>query len=656
MSKLKTFAFAAAGAAIVAAAGTALMAPRAAAQMDEMGGSMMMTASNAADQVWDAFGGNQQAQKYSLSTQITPENVKDLKVAWSIHTGDVGSGRHTTTWGATPLFVNNTVYVGTPFYRIFAVEPDTGKVKWVYAASNDKDKPENQGYKSRGVAYWAAANPVPGQPCQKMVYIGTMNGILAGVDADTGKPCAAFGKDGKVDVNSWARVNSKWKIGLLQPPAVYKDTLILGWAGDDWVYKTDNPGTVYGIDARTGKLKWTFNVIPPEIVNQTGTANVWGGISVDPETGLVFLPTSSPSPNYYGGDRTQPMPYATATVALDAETGEVKWSRQLVHHDIWDLDLAAAPTLVDLHKDGQTIPALVQATKMGFLFVLNRNTGEPIYPIEERRVPASDVPGEHASPTQPYVATPEPTTADHSPPVSKLADFLSFGQCSRWAARLRNEGRFTPPSLQGSISWPATVGGVEWGGGAVNPTTSTYVVNSDQVPQVYTLIPRAEATKLYGNALRGKGGYAAQQGSPYGFRLQNFLNMWGMPCWAPPYGTLSSYDLNTGKLLWKEPFGQVQKWGFYMPESWGSVTIGAPVITKSGLIFIGASMDSRVRAVDLKTGKVLWKHLVDAPAVAQPAVYTYKGKQYVVFAAGGNGILTPRLSDQLVAFALPTKK
>ena len=648
MSKIKTVTLAAAGV-VAAAVAAAMLAPVATAQV---GGSMMMMASNMG-QVWDAFGGNQQAQKYSIATQITPENVKNLKVAWSLHTGDVGSGAHSTTWGATPLFVNNTVYVGTPFYRIFAVEPDTGKTKWVYAASRSQGKPENQGYKSRGVAYWQASAPVPGQPCQKMVYIGTMNGELHGVDADTGKPCAAFGKDGVVDVNAWLKTNSKWKIGLLQPPAVYKDTLILGWAGNDWVYKVENPGTVYGIDARTGALKWTFNIIPPDQINQTGTANVWGGISVDPETGLAFLPTSSPSPNYYGGDRLKEMPYVTATVAVDAETGEVKWSRQLVHHDIWDVDTDSAPTLVDLHKDGQTIPALVQATKMGFLFVLNRNTGEPIYPIEERPVPASDVPGERAAPTQPYVPVPEPTTADHMPPVSTLADVLSFGECSRWKARIRDEGRFTPPSIRGSISWPATVGGVEWGGGAVDPTTATYVVNSDQVPQVYTLIPRAEANKLYGNALRGKGGYAAQQGSPYGFRLENFLNMWGMPCWAPPYGTLSSYDLNTGKLLWKKPFGQVQKWGFYMPESWGSVTIGAPVITKSGLVFIGASMDSRVRAIDLKTGKVLWKAQVDAPAVADPATYTYKGRQYVVFVAGGNAILTPRVGDQVVAFALP---
>jgi len=644
MSKInkKAFVLGALGLAAAAAAVTFLPMERATAQ----------DPNNDPPQVWDAFGGNQQAQKYSTATQITPDNVRNLKKAWEMHTGDVSSGAHSTSWGATPLFVNDTVYVGTPMYNIFALEPDSGKVKWKYSASGN-DKLENQGLKNRGVAYWAAASPAAGEACQKMVYIGNMQGELHGVDAETGKACAGFGKNGVVDVNAWLTTNAKWKIGLIQPPAVYKDTLILGWAGNDWVYKVENPGTVYGIDARTGALKWTFNILPPDMVNQTGTANVWAGISVDPESGLAFLPTSSPSPNYYGGDRLKEMPYATATVAVNAETGEVKWARQLVHHDIWDVDINSAPTMVDIKKDGQTIPALIQATKMGFLFVFNRLTGEPVYPIEERPYPASDIKGEVATKTQPYVPVPEPTIPDTTPPVSKLGDFLSFGECSRWKARIRDEGRYTPPSTRGSISWPATLGGVEWGGGALDPTTNTYVVNSNMVPQIYTLIPREEANKLYGNALRARGGYAAQQGSAYGFKLDNFLNMWGMPCWAPPYGTLSSYDMNTGKLNWKKPLGVVQKWGFYMPDSWGSITIGAPAITKGGLIFIGASMDSRVRAIDLKTGNVLWKQIVDSPAVAQPAIYTYKGKQYVVFAVGGNGILTPRLADQVVAFALP---
>ena len=482
-----------------AALGAAAVAALAVSQFGATAQNMMMASNDS--QEWSAFGGNQQAQKYSTATQITPDNVKNLKKAWEVHTGDIGSGAHETTWGATPLFVNDTVYTGTPKYHIFAVEPDTGKVKWTYDAGGAQ-KLQNQGLKNRGVAYWAAAMPAAGQPCQKMVYIGNMQGELHGVDADTGKPCAGFGKNGVVNVDAWNTVHHRWKVGLIQPPAVYKDTLIIGWAGDDWVYKNDDPGTVFGIDARTGALKWTFNTIPKDMQDLTGTANVWAGISIDPETGLAFLPVSSPSPNYYAGDLHKEMPYVTATVAVKAETGEVVWSRQHVHHDIWDVDINSAPTLVDLHKDGKTIPALIQATKMGFLFVLNRNTGEPIYPIVEKPYPASDVPGEHASPTQPYVATPRPTIPDTTPPVSMLADITSFGQCSRWKARLRDEGRYTPPSVRGSISWPATVGGVEWGGGAVDPTTGTYVVNSDHVPQVYTLVPRAEADKLYGSALR----------------------------------------------------------------------------------------------------------------------------------------------------------
>jgi quinoprotein glucose dehydrogenase len=379
---------------------------------------------------------------------------------------------------------------------------------------------------------------------------------------------------------------------------------------------------------------------------------------VDEQNNLLFLPISSPSPDYYGGDRTAPMPLTTSVTAVNPDTGKVVWSYQIVHHDIWDYDTNSAPVLFDLKQpDGTTVPALVQSSKMGFLFVLNRLTGKPIFPIDEKAVPKSDVPGEQPSPTQPWPTTPVATTPDQFPGISKLADIASAGYCSRTLAGLRYEGRYTPPSLgNGTLAFPATAGGIEWGGGAIDPTSNTYVVNSSEVAQIYTLLKRDDYNKVNAGENIGQknaNGYFAMLGAPYGFYLQTFLNPEGMPCWNGPYGTLSSYDLNTGKLNWREPFGEVQKWGFYMPDSWGSVTIGAPVITKSGLIFIGASMDSRVRAIDLKTGKVLWQALVDAPAVAMPAVYAYKGKEYVVFVAGGNSILEPRVGDQLVAYALP---
>ncbi|HWY63304.1 MAG TPA: pyrroloquinoline quinone-dependent dehydrogenase [Rhizomicrobium sp.] len=605
---------------------------------------------------WSDFNGNAMAQKYSTATQITPDNVKNLAIAWSVHTGDVSPGGAgnlpKTAWQSTPLFVNNTVYVSTPFYRIFAIEPDTGKVKWIYAAKTISNDPKAQFHgKNRGIAYWAAASPVAGQPCQKVLYLGTVEGQLHAIDADSGQLCQGFGDHGILNVDQWNTINHKFPFELNQSVSIYKDMLIVGWAGVDWSWQDSPPGSVFGVDARTGEKKWDFQTEPENMRSKIGTTNVWASMSVDAANGLVYLPVSSPENNYWGGDRLQDMPYATSVTALHADTGQVAWVRQLVHHDIWDIDTNAAPTLVDIPKDGQTIPALVQTTKQGFLFVLNRLTGEPVYPIEERSVPKSDAPGEVASLTQPVPTGLEPTTPWNFPGISEIADLASFGQCSKDYAGYRDEGKFTPPSLKGTISETPTTGGMEWGGGAVDPNSQTYVVNSSNVIQVYKLIPRQEFDALYAKIGRAAG--STEYESPFAAHIYTFLNEWGMPCWKPPYGTMSSYDLKTGKLLWRHPFGQVQQWGFYMPESWGSVTIGGPVITKTGLIFIGASMDSRVRALDLKTGEVLWKSLVEAPVVATPAVYTYKGKQYVVFAAGGNGIVAPRVSDQLIAYALP---
>jgi len=607
-----------------------------------------------APQTWATFNGDLAAQKYSAETQITPANVGDLQVAWQMHTGDKSDGHGKTpasVWSATPLFVNDTLYLGTPFYRIFALEPDTGQVKWTFDTHSTLKALTQPALKTRGVAYWQASQIIAGQPCQKIVYLGTMDAQLFAVDADTGKACAGFGKDGVLNVNQWNTVNAKWPLSVLQPPTVYKDTLFIGWAGKDWADAQAPPGDIFAVDARTGALKWTFNALPKDIAKTTGTSNVWASMSVDAEHNLLFIPVSSPSPNFYGGNRMEALPLVTSVVALNADTGDVVWSRQLVHHDLWDYDTNAAPVLVDIVRDGQKIPALVQSSKQGFIYVLNRLTGEPIFPMDEKPVPQTDVAGEQTAPTQPEPMIPEPTTAAEWPGVSTLADIASLGYCGREAKALRNDGRFTPPSLRGSLTYPATAGGVEWGGGAVDPASDTYVVNSSNVVQIYQLLPRAEydAKTKDGNS----DGYFPMNGVPYGYYQTNFVNWLGMPCWNPPYGTLSSYDLKTGALLWKEPFGEVQQWGFYMPLSWGSVTIGAPVITKSGLILIGASMDSRVRAIDLKTGKVLWSGLVDAPAVSVPAVYSYKGREYVAFAVGGNSILEPKVSDQLIAYALP---
>lgn len=619
-----------------------------------LGGALAATPANGQAQTWYTFNGDLEAQKYSTATQITPQNVGKLKVAWQLHTGDMsdGSGKTPPTdWEATPLFVNNTLYVSTPFYRILAIDPGTGKIKWTFNPHAVLKELTQPGLKTRGVAYWQASDPQPGQPCQKIVYLGTMDAKLYAVDADTGKACTGFGKNGVLNVNQWNTVNNKWPLSLLQPPTVYKDTLFIGWAGKDWTYAEAPPGDVFAVDAQTGKLKWTFRVIPPAVAPTTGTANVWASMSVDPEHGILYLPISSPSPNFWGGNRTEKLPYATSITALNADTGQVIWSRQLVHHDVWDYDTNAAPTLVDIKKDGKIIPALVQTTKQGFLFVLNRLTGEPIYPITEHSVPTNGAPGDKLSPTQPYTSVPQPTVSDKWPGIASIANVVSGGYCSREYSKLRYDGRFTPPSLgAGSLEVPGTTGEAEWPGGALDPATNTFVVNTSHMAMIYRLIPRDQVAA---EKKADPKDVFKQEGTPYGVYVAPFFNYLGMPCWKPPYGTISSYDLNTGKLLWKEPFGEVQHWGFYMPYNWGSGTIGGPVITKSGLIFIGASMDSRVRALDEKTGKVLWRAQVDAPVVSIPAVYTYKGKEYVVFTVGGNSILMPKVSDQLVAFTLP---
>ena len=474
-------------------------------------------------QDWYTFNGDLAAQKYATAAQITPANVGKLTKAWEVHTGDVSDGsgdKPASDWSATPLFVNDTIYLSTPFYRIFALAPDTGKVKWTYDTKSTLKALTQPDLKTRGVAYWQSANPVAGQPCQKIVYIGTMDAKLHAVDADTGKRCTSFANNGILDINQWNTTNDKWPLSILQPPTVYKNTLFIGWAGKDWADAEAPPGRVFAVDAETGQLKWTFDALPAEQAKTTGTADVWTSMSVDREHGILYLPVSSPSPNYYGGNRTEKLPLATSVTALDADTGKVIWSRQLVHHDIWDYDTNSAPVLVDIHKDGQTIPALVQSSKQGFLYVLNRLTGEPIYPIDEKPAPASNIPEEKASPTQPYVATPKPVVPDTWPGVSTLADVASFGYCSHKAASLRYDGRFTPPSLKGSLTYPATVGGTEWGGGAVDPTTDTYVVNSSSVVQIYRLIKRADYAKESDNGK--KPGYYAQKGAPYGFHISNF--------------------------------------------------------------------------------------------------------------------------------------
>ncbi|AVO83653.1 pyrroloquinoline quinone-dependent dehydrogenase [Enterobacter hormaechei] len=609
---------------------------------------------------WDSFHGQLNAQKYSPLTQITADNVGKLTKVWEFHTGDVSDGKGdtpATVWSATPIFANDTLYIGTPFDRLIALDPGTGKEKWHYDMKSSRKALTQPVLKNRGVSYWQAKNPVSGEACQKMVYMGTVDGKLFALDADSGKPCSGFANNGVLDLNQWNTVNAKYPLSVLQPPTVVGNHLLVGWAGKDWAYAEAPPGTVFSVNAQTGKLEWTFEAIPAEIRKRTGTANVWTHMSADEANGLVYLPVSSPSPNYWGGNRVDAIPLGTSTTALDINTGKVVWSRQWVHHDVWDYDINSAPTLMDITVDGKQIPALIQATKQGFLFVVNRLTGEDVWPIEERPVPQGDgsVQGEVLSPTQPFPTKPAPLLdQSKKPEIWKLADIVGGGQCSRLWDNLTYEGMYTPPTTkgEGTLTYPDSAGGVQWGGVAFDPQKQIAIVNTSHIVQYVKLYSRED----YDNADKESGnesGFAPQEGAPYGMRLLVASNWLGMPCWQPPFGEIVALDMHTGDVKWRRPVGASQQYGFFMPESWGSPTIGGPAVTAGGVIFIGASMDAKVRAYSVESGEELWSDQAEAPAVANPSVYEYKGRQYVAFVAGGNTILKDQVGDQVVVYALP---
>ncbi|MDZ7279966.1 pyrroloquinoline quinone-dependent dehydrogenase [Pantoea eucrina] len=609
---------------------------------------------------WDSFHGQLNAQKYSPLKQITAENVGKLKKVWEFHTGDVSDGKGdtpATVWSATPIFANETIYIGTPFDRLIALDPGTGKEKWHYDTKSPRKALTQPVLKNRGVSYWQAKQPVAGETCQKIVYMGTVDAKLYALDADSGKPCENFADHGVLNVDQWNTVNAKYPLSLLQPPTVVGDHLLIGWAGKDWAYAEAPPGTVFAINAKTGEREWTFEALPADIRARTGTANVWTHMSADETNGLVYLPVSSPSPNYWGGNRTAPIPLATSTTALDINTGKVVWSRQWVHHDVWDYDINSAPTLMDITVNGKQIPALIQATKQGFLFVVNRLTGEDVWPIEERPVPQGDgsVQGEKLSPTQPFPTKPAPLLdQSKKPAIWKLADMVGAGQCSRLWDKLSYEGMYTPPTTkgEGALTYPDSAGGVQWGGVAFDPQSQIAVVNTSHIVQYVKLYSREDYDKADKNA-GNESGFAPQEGAPYGLRLMVANNWLGMPCWQPPFGEIVALDMHTGDVKWRRPVGASQQYGFFMPESWGSPTIGGPAVTAGGVIFIGASMDAKVRAYSLANGEELWSDQVEAPAVANPSVYEYKGRQYVAFVAGGNTILKDQVGDQVVVYALP---
>lgn len=614
-------------------------------------------------QDWPAFGGDPGGSQYSALDQIDRDNVAQLEEAWVHRSGDVltGEGFAATTLQVTPLHVNELVVYCTPMNRVFALDPATGSEAWVFNphAEGDGgpfvDEPPAPGT-CRGVSYWAAAQPQPGARCQKRIFKGDRYGNIYAIDADDGRVCRDFGAGkghaGFVTHYDFPGYGEGFR-GMSSPTVVVGDVVIAGIASNDGLANA-NDGVVRGFDVRSGELLWEFNAIPVDKREITGAANVWSTMSADLARGLVFLPTTSPSTDYYGVNRLFDIPLSDAVVALRAATGEIAWSFQTVHHDLFDYDLPGHALIVTIQKDGKARDVAIQQTKMGHLFVFDRETGEPVFPIEERPVPASDIPGEVAAPTQPHAVLPDPFAGQ------LLTRDNLFGLTPidrRWCRKTfdahRYEGMYTPPSEKGTIFFPSALGGGNWGGAAYDPNTNLLIIKAENLATRLKFVRKVEGeTPPPPDYLT-----RPLEGSPYRTEGEIFMSPLGIPCTPPPWGTLSAIDMDTGKLVWQIPLGQIKRFGITVPAAfgWGSPNIGGPIVTASGLIFVAGTMDEKIRALDIRTGEELWQAKLPTLASAVPMTYMAGGRQYVAIAAGGTSRVTQKLRDALVVFALPAQ-
>ena len=617
---------------------------------------------------WPFWGGDIGASHFSPATQIDPSNVAHLEPVWEHRSGDFFDGSGSSTYTAlqvTPIVVNDLLYYCTPFMRVFALDPETGEERWRF---DPELKARGSGgpypLTCRGVSYWQAQNPLPGRACDKRIFLGTKDSELIALDADTGKPCQDFGTAGRLALRESMGDAEPWEYYPTSPPLIIGDRVVLGALVADNV-RTDIPsGVVRAFDVRSGARVWAWDPVPPGWDWQRsgkdgkwapGSPNVWSIITADRERNLVFVPTGNPSPDIYGGQRNGIDFYGSSTVALDATTGAVRWHFQSVHHDVWDYDTPSPPTLFQIDGVGGGRPGVAQTTKMGFVFLLDRETGEPLYPVEERPVPQGGVPGESLSPTQPFPTHPGPLH-----PLELSADnvfgftFFERMGCQDEFAKYRWDGIYTPPSLEGSIQYPNTSGGMNWGGVAIDAQRGLLIVNQTHVAMMVQLIAREDVGSIDPAELQYPNEFYPMEGTPYAVRRSPLFSPFGAPCNPPPWGTLTAVDLRTGEVAWRRPFGSTK--GTAPPPMWidmGTPNFGGGMATASGLYFIGATLDREFHAIDSETGEELWSHPLPFAGTAVPMSYRLRpdSKQYVVIAAGANPL--SEMGDALMAFALP---
>ncbi len=623
---------------------------------------------------WGFYGGDAFGQRFSHLEQINRSNVAQLAPAWTYRTGELGAGLARAgklTFEATPVLAFGLLYLETATNVVIALDPQSGRERWRFDPHIDRTGHYAEAA-ARGVSVWQGGAGSAAGPCARRVFTGTLDARLLALDADTGRPCADFGSGGQLDLTRGIRIRDAGAYLVTSPPAVYRNVIVVGSAiGDNRAADLER-GVIRAFDAVSGAQLWAFDPLPDSPAHPaagewdlaqaagTGAGNAWGVMSVDAEHGLVLIPTGSASPDFYGGQRLGTDRFADSLLALEAASGRLMWHQQLVHHDLWDFDLAAQPVLGDFAVRGVPVPAVIQATKTGMVYVFERTHGRPLVPITETAVPASHVPGEHAWPTQPFPALPPLTPQRAVQPGDAWGlTFWDRGKCRELITSLRNEGIFTPPDTRGTLLLPGYIGGVNWGGIAFDEDRGRVIVAVNLLPMRVTLLPRADFEREARSGNYPHAEFGRQAGTPYGMRREPLLSPWGLPCTAPPWGTLVSLDLQRGRIIWQVPLGSTQglmPW-FVPSRDFGLPNMGGPIATAGGLVFIGAAMDSYLRAFDVDTGRELWKYRLPAGGQATPMTYRAgpDQRQYLVISAGGHGPLGTARGDYLMAFALPMR-